>query len=507
MSGTAAKASKWVLGTGLVGCLSLGGWHWGPGWYAKYVKTNNSAHAASRVEYYAVKRGDIKVMFVEGGKLRAVKNHSLFPKLPRTQLKITSLAPEGSSVKKGDVVATLDKKQFEDLVTAKKTELEGAKRQLTVKEAALTIQKSSGESAIAAATSKLDDAKVAYKTYHDLDAPKRLSDLDNAINEAREKHVKSDKDASETRRKLDDGLFMEEQQRKQIESEIQSSEENLRSQLKGVQALQLQRKIFRAYEYPRSLKNKQQAIDSAELDLKKANISAENEMNQKLAERDQVRDQIKRLEKEIDLNTGYIAECEVKAPADGLVLYGDPSQPWYASQVKIGSDWWGGYPIVTIPDLSSFEIDINIAEEYRGKVKEGLKASVTLEAVPGLQMQGELKTIGKLGLPRSDWDPNGPRVFKSAVALSASDPRMVSGMTSRVEILAETISDVLMVPIDAVLNDDGKTVCFVKGPMGVNEKRVVKVGRGNESFVEIVDGLKEGDQVSLTASIAQGGVR
>src|SRR5207245_10404735 len=118
-------------------------------------------------------------------------------------------------------------------------------------------------------------------------------------------------------------------------------------------------------------------------------------------------------------------------------------------------------------------------EEYRGKVKEGLKAAVTLEAVPGLQLVGTLREISKLGRPRTPWDPSGPRVFEAKVALEASDPRMVSGMTTRVEIVADTMNGVLYAPIDAVSNEDGKTFCQVR-ERGGGGKRQGKHGRKNE---------------------------
>jgi multidrug efflux pump subunit AcrA (membrane-fusion protein) len=87
-------------------------------------------------------------------------------------------------------------------------------------------------------------------------------------------------------------------------------------------------------------------------------------------------------------------------------------------------------------------------------------------------------------------------VFDGTVNPDQNDPRMISGMTARVEIVTDHVKGVLQVPIEAVFNDDGKPVCYVRKPDGKPEKREVKPGRSNDHFVE-VDGLKEGEEVQL----------
>ena len=74
---------------------------------------------------------------------------------------------------------------------------------------------------------------------------------------------------------------------------------------------------------------------------------------------------------------------------------------------------------------------------------------------------------------------------------------MISGMTARVEIVTEQLKDALQVPIEGVFNDDGKPVCYVRKADGKPEKREVKPGQSNDHFVQILEGLKEGEEVQL----------
>jgi HlyD family secretion protein len=90
-------------------------------------------------------------------------------------------------------------------------------------------------------------------------------------------------------------------------------------------------------------------------------------------------------------------------------------------------------------------------------------------------------------------------VFDGVIKPGGHDKRMVSGMTTRVEIVAEILPDVLMVPIEAVVNEEGETVCYVKKKDNSGtEKRKVKPGKSNDHFVQILEGLNTGEEVDLS---------
>jgi multidrug resistance efflux pump len=180
-------------------------------------------------------------------------------------------------------------------------------------------------------------------------------------------------------------LFIEEGQEegpRGASSHRQGGFEGLKKSLDNALA---QRKTYRAYDYPQSLKSKQQAVENADLDLAKAETSAKSSVLQKEAEVAKVKDQIMRLERECKTLQEQIDKCDLKAPVDGLVVYGDPDQRYYYNdRVKVGMEWYGGNTIMTIPDLSAFEIDISVPEEYRGKLSLNAKAAITVEAIPGV---------------------------------------------------------------------------------------------------------------------------
>ncbi len=494
------KTVKWLAVLGVVGGGIAASVIYGPPLYAKWKGPSTGALSAKghAVKFYAAKKGELKIVVTEDGKLRAVKNHRIFPEL-RGGAKITFLATEGATVKKGDLLVSFDKKTFEDNLQIKKGEWEAAKRGLTVAEEALKIEEKTVVGAVKLAETKLDEATNAQKVYVESEGPKKLSDLDTAASEIRTKLDAAAKTLAEAQAKINGELFIEEDKRKDLEREVRAASENHAAFKKSYDNAKVQRKTYRAYDYPQSLRSKQQGVENAGLDLEKSQTQAKSQVLQKEAEVAKIKDSITRMERDIKTLNEQIEKCELKAPVDGLVVYGDPeNQRHYSEQVKVGAEWYGGNTLMTIPDLSAFEVDISVPEEYRGKLQLGCKATLSVEAIPGLSIDGELVKLSDLARSRQQWDQSSPKVFDGVIKPGGHDKRMVSGMTTRVEIVAEILDDVLLVPIEAVINEEGETVCYVKQKDRGTEKRKVKPGKSNDHFVQIVEGLSPGEEVDLS---------
>ena len=69
-------------------------------------------------------------------------------------------------------------------------------------------------------------------------------------------------------------------------------------------------------------------------------------------------------------------------------------------------------------------------------------------------------------------------------------------MSAEVEILVDRLEDVVYVPVQAVTYYDDQRVVYVAG-RGAPQRRPIEVGSFSDSFIEIVSGLEEGEQVLL----------
>ncbi|GAH45378.1 unnamed protein product, partial [marine sediment metagenome] len=107
------------------------------------------------------------------------------------------------------------------------------------------------------------------------------------------------------------------------------------------------------------------------------------------------------------------------------------------------------------------------------------------------------KVLKKAPLADSEnWLNPDLKVYATDVSIDGTHEFLKTGMTAKVEIIIEELKDVISVPMQAVVNIEGKKVCFVSSGSGP-ERRQVETGAFNDSFVEIKSGLTEGDKVLL----------
>ena len=486
----------WVLSAAIIGGLALTCYLKGRQLYA-WLLGPAVTEVTSQMRLFSVKRGELRIVVNEEGKLRTVNSTRVLPAY-QGACKITWLIPEGTAVKKGDLLATFDNTQYEEQLRASTADMEESVRALTIAQEALTIQCKTAESAVAQAKSRMDESQVAYRVFREMEAPKRLAELDAAINEVKTKLVTAQKDLADTQHQVESETIAEEQQRQATEKELANRKETVAAFTKRLNAAGLERKSFRAYSYPQNLAVKKQGAENAGIEMEKARVEARSLVLQKEAELAKTSDRLKQLKENIKRIEKQIASLSIKAEIDGFVIYGDSNRPssMYGDQrINVGTDWYAGNVLMTIPDPSAFEASVSIPETVRGWLTEGCPVTVVCDAVPGLTMQGKLKKIEKIARQGAFWE-GGQNVFDGVVSIEKVDPRLITGMSARVEILAEMLPDVLQVPIEAVTNENGDAVCYVKGPTGM-ERRKVTVGKSSIHFVQIVQVLSEAEQVSL----------
>ena len=151
---------------------------------------------------------------------------------------------------------------------------------------------------------------------------------------------------------------------------------------------------------------------------------------------------------------------------------------------------------MTLPYLSEMQVNFDIHESDIAKIEVGQAARVTLEMDNDLELTAKVTKVGALATGGGWREDSNIRKFQCEVSLDQKDTGHKPGLTSKVEILIETLQDVLVVPLQAVHTREGKHVVYM-APASQSEKREVEVGSSNATHVEITSGLEEGDQVLL----------
>jgi len=153
--------------------------------------------------------------------------------------------------------------------------------------------------------------------------------------------------------------------------------------------------------------------------------------------------------------------------------------------------------VLTIADLNNMIINAQVNQADVPRLKVGETVEVTVEAVTGLRVTGEVERI----YPQATIK-NNIKGYPVRIVLKNVDPRVRPGMTANVKIPVASADNVTAVPLSAVfterVSENGPMERFVYVQQDDTfEKRNVKVGVSDYFYAEIQEGLKEGEIVSL----------
>lgn len=150
--------------------------------------------------------------------------------------------------------------------------------------------------------------------------------------------------------------------------------------------------------------------------------------------------------------------------------------------------------LYTVADLSSVWVLVDINEKDLAKVRKGQAAIVTVGAFPDQKLKGRITYI-------ADLVDQTTRTVKARIEVANPGRKLKPEMFATVELaLAADAPPVLAVPEDALQDLDGKKVVFVAENATEFAARPVQAGRTAAGMVEIVSGLKEGENYAIKGS-------
>lgn len=195
-------------------------------------------------------------------------------------------------------------------------------------------------------------------------------------------------------------------------------------------------------------------------------------------------DELAAAEARVEAARARVDQAVLTAPFDGTVL---------AVYYRVGDKVEPGQPAIVVADISHLYVETPIDELDVANVEIGQPVTLTLDALDEVVMRGEVAEVDLSPLPAS-----ATTEYPVIATLTDVDDRARVGMTAAVDILVATKEDALIIP-NWALRFDSET-----GQVYVNvladdepERRNVVLGLRNESFSEVVEGLKEGETVGV----------
>ena len=449
---------------------------------------------------YTVRRGDFKVAFRLEGQLDAIRSQQLKfdGKRGYGQLKLVELIPDRANVVSNDVIFRLSDEWFveQDKELTRKLQLAEEDYKLALQD--LEMIRADNLTELKGAADALRDAHEQYLKYEDEDAPQKKKEMLKATQDASSVYDGEVLALDEAKKALTDAINQDAKTIAAAQKKLEEVGKLLATSEQAMEKAWYDLRIFKRYEYPQKIAALQEAVMKSQLAVQRTivNNNAKNSKKRiEIANREKLISDYKN-----DLNgvRDDMKKLVIRAQSDGMLIHGENRRNRWDTpkEIKVGADVSIGEAIGVIPDVSKFKVQVNIPEEYRSRIKNGLPVVIRAKAVPDLTLSGEIVKIAGASTPIIPWDQGSPKVYASDISTDAADERLTPGMTVQVEIVVEKAANVLYVPVEGVYNRDGKTYCKLRQGESVAE-REVKTGRFSTDYVEVTEGLKEKDQVVL----------
>lgn len=187
-----------------------------------------------------------------------------------------------------------------------------------------------------------------------------------------------------------------------------------------------------------------------------------------------------------------LAKTIIQAPHDGTLLLKDLTE---GQVITSASSQNGGTFLGEVADLSALMVRTNINEIDVARLKVGDVARVRVDAMRNVQMTGTIKRIATSALESSS---DRTRVFPVDVILDEPDGRLRPGMSATVMFTLARAENVNALALSAVFSTaEALRYVFIRKETAF-EIRPVEIGIADTRYVEILGGLKFGDEVART---------
>ena len=195
-----------------------------------------------------------------------------------------------------------------------------------------------------------------------------------------------------------------------------------------------------------------------------------------------------------------IANCTLRAPRDGMIVYANPSRGSLTAdtQIREGLIVHPMQPIFRLLDPEHLQVRARINESQVARIRPGMPVLIHLVAFPGQSLRGAVDQVVPIpslaGAVFSD-----VRNFYATVRIESGElDALTTGLTAEVDFLVETRRHVTRVPLESVrwIGDRSFAATVVSANTGQDwQWQPIALGATDTNFAEVVKGLEPGDRV------------
>ena len=422
------------------------------------------------------------------GELDAARSTVLFSQIRGDRGKIVWITDDGARAKKGDVLVRLDPTFFEEEVTRLTAKVKEWEVVVSAHEQILEWEKVQSEREIKTAEFDLRAARLDLLKLEKGDGPLELNRLQGAAQKAK-------RDWEEKKGYLVDLKTLEKRGYANI-TEIAQTQNKVSEAKEAYEVAKRQHESYRDYVLPSLIEKANAQVARAQMNLEQLKKGSGFKIGKAVAALRKAQQSLESTTYSLKTAQTELERTVIRAPIPGISVLPEAFHSGKKRKPRIGDIVWQNQSLVYLPDISSMVVKAKIREIDLHKVGVGKEAMVFVDAYPDLRLSGQVQSIGVIAESRSE-SYTADKYFRVVLSVGEEDQRLRPGMTARVEIECEEVTNALCVPVQAVFNEQGRSYIYVDTHASY-EKREVSIGAQSEDWAQILAGLEKGERVVLS---------
>lgn len=446
----------------------------------------------SHLATFIAKRGPLTINVLESGTIVPKEQITLRNEV-EGRTSIVSLVPDGSLVKAGDLLVELDASTLKDLIIDQDIQAQRAEAAYISAQENLAVIENQAKSDIDVAKLTLRFAQQDLQQYVDGLYPKDSNELTARIRLA-EEDLKRAEDVNDWSKRLYEEKYLSETeyladklavQRRRLERDVAMSDLDL----------------LRNFTYHRQIEQLTSDVNQADMALERTQRKASADVIQAKADLRAKELEYQRQKEKLKKSEDQLAKTRIIAPMDGMVVYATSSgrrSPFDRREpMDIGVEVTERQDLINLPTATLMKAQVDIHETSLQKVRIGLPVVISVDALAGKKFLGQVGSIAPLPDARMMYMNPDLKVYPTDIFIEGTDLELRAGMSCKAEIIVAQYTDVVFIPVQAVLRVGGKHVVFVVKD-GSTEERTVEIGLDDNRMIHIISGLDEGEVVLMT---------
>jgi HlyD family secretion protein len=440
-------------------------------------------------QFFTVSPMDLEVKINKDGEIQAVSYTDVKSEL-ETSSTIISIIPEGSTVKKGDVLVKLDSITLQQKKEQIELELRKADSLKKIAMEMKEIQDSQNQANKEAAEVAVQLAELDLKQYIEGTYPQSVENAKTALSMAKLTLKNVEEDLDQTKTLFTKGFV--------TASDVKKGELQVTTARNEVQKATTALMVLEKYMHQMQMATLNSALAQAEQKLFRTLKENASTLNQKYADLEEKQESLALLQRQAQKLDEQLAACTIRAPEDGLVIYASSIERREREPVQEGTQVRQNQWLLRLPDVSRMKVLLKVQEAWKPRLDENkrMRALVKILGVPR-PVGATLTKVSVLPDNSQRWWNPDLREYPLELTLDETPPGLKPGMrVENAEIFIERKDQVLAVPLTAIYSVGNDSFVFVRNGQIVKERKI-SLGTANETHVQVTSGLADGDQVLL----------